>query len=124
MKTLLLTTVAATLAIAAPALAQDYYGGVSYSSTSVDDVDADIGSVTGRFGAKFNPYFGVEGAPTDDLSKFAWSTHKVLPENPTSAKTAAIQGILGDMHTAIMSGSTGVDDAIKEAQDRVANEVG
>ena len=61
MKTLLLTTVAATLAIAAPALAQDYYGGVSYSSTSVDDVDADIGSVTGRFGAKFNPYFGVEG---------------------------------------------------------------
>lgn len=69
-------------------------------------------------------YFGVKGAPTDDLSKFAWSTHEVLPENPTSNKTAAIQGILGDMHTAIMSGSTGVDDAIKEAQDRVANEVG
>jgi len=69
-------------------------------------------------------YFGVEGAPTDDLSKFAWSTHEVLPENPTSTKTAAIQGILGDMHTAIMSGSTSVDDAIKEAQDRVANEVG
>jgi multiple sugar transport system substrate-binding protein len=69
-------------------------------------------------------YFGVKGAPTDDLSKFAWSTHEVLPENPTSSKTAAIQGILGDMHTAIMSGSTGVDDAIKEAQDRVANEVG
>ena len=69
-------------------------------------------------------YFGVEGAPTDDLSKFAWSTHEVLPENPTSAKTAAVQGILGDMHTAIMSGSTGVDEAIKEAQDRVANEVG
>lgn len=69
-------------------------------------------------------YFGVEGAPTDDLSKFAWSTHEVLPENPTSNKTAAIQGILGDMHTAIMSGSTGVDEAITEAQDRVANEVG
>ena len=69
-------------------------------------------------------YFGVEGAPTDDLSKFAWSTHEVLPENPTSTKTAAIQGFLGDMHTAIMSGSTSVDDAIKEAQDRVANEVG
>ena len=28
------------------------------------------------------------------------------------------------MHTAIMSGSTSVADAIKEAQDRVANEVG
>lgn len=69
-------------------------------------------------------YFAVAGAPTDDLSKFAWSTHKVLPENPTSSKTAAIQGILGDMHTAIMSGSADVDDAIAEAEDRVANEVG
>ncbi|GAA2867101.1 MAG TPA: extracellular solute-binding protein [Microbacterium sp.] len=69
-------------------------------------------------------YFGVKGAPTDDLSKFAWSTHKVLAENPTSSKTAAIQGILSDMHTAIMSGSTPVDAAIKEAQDRVSNEVG
>ena len=57
-------------------------------------------------------YFAVDGAPTDDLSKFAYSTHEVHPENPTSSKTAAIQGILNDMHTAIMSGSTPVDDAI------------
>ena len=69
-------------------------------------------------------YFAVDGAPTDDLSKFAYSTHEVHPENPTSNKTAAIQGILNDMHTAIMSGSVPVADAIKEAQDRVANEVG
>lgn len=69
-------------------------------------------------------YFAVDGAPTDDLSKFAYSTHEVHPENPTSSKTAAIQGILNDMHTAIMSGSTPVDQAIKEAQDRVSNEVG
>jgi multiple sugar transport system substrate-binding protein len=69
-------------------------------------------------------YFAVEGAPTDDLSKFAYSTHEVHPENPTSNKTAAVQGILNDMHTAIMSGSAPVADAIKEAQDRVANEVG
>jgi len=69
-------------------------------------------------------YFSVDGAPSDDLSKFAYSTHEVHPENPTSSKTAAIQGILGDMHTAIMSGSKSVTDAIKEAQDRVANEVG
>ncbi|TPW67455.1 sugar ABC transporter substrate-binding protein, partial [Schumannella sp. 10F1B-5-1] len=67
-------------------------------------------------------YFSVEGAPTDELSKFAWSTHVVYPENPTSSKTAAIQGILGDMHTAIMSGSTSVDDAISQAEDRVKNE--
>lgn len=69
-------------------------------------------------------YFGVAGAPTDELSKFAWSTHTVRPENPTSSKTAAIQGVLSDMHTAIMSGSSGVDAAIKAAQDRVKNEVG
>jgi len=69
-------------------------------------------------------YFAVEGAPTDDLSKFAWSTHDVLPENPTSSKTATIQGILADLHTAVMSGSTSIDDAIKTAEDRVKNEVG
>ncbi|MGJ0389481.1 extracellular solute-binding protein [Microbacterium sp. CGR1] len=69
-------------------------------------------------------YFAVEGAPTDDLSKFAWSTHDVLPENPTSNKTATIQGILADLHTAVMSGSTSIDDAIKTAEDRVKSEVG
>lgn len=69
-------------------------------------------------------YFAVEGAPTDDLSKFAWSTGEVAPENPTSNKTAAIQNILLDMHTAILSGSTPVEQAITEAEDRVANEVG
>lgn len=69
-------------------------------------------------------YFAVEGAPTDDLSKFAWSTHETHPENPTSNKTAAIQGILNDMHSAILSGSTPVEQAITEAQERVKNEVG
>jgi multiple sugar transport system substrate-binding protein len=69
-------------------------------------------------------YFSVDGAPTDDLSKFAYSTHEVFPENPTSNKAAAVQGILNDMHTAIMSGSASVADAIAEAQQRVANEVG
>ncbi|WP_435747536.1 extracellular solute-binding protein [Microbacterium sp. PMB16] len=74
--------------------------------------------------AVVDAYFAVDGAPTDDLSKFAWSTHEVLPENPTSSKTATIQGILADLHTAVMSGSTSVDDAIKTAEDRVKNEVG
>ncbi len=69
-------------------------------------------------------YFSVEGAPSDDLSKFAWSTHEVLPENPTSSKTATIQGILADLHTAVLSGSASIDDAIKTAEDRVKNEVG
>ena len=69
-------------------------------------------------------YFSVEGSPSDELSKFAISTHKTLPENPTSTKTAAIQGILGDLHTAVMSGSEPIDSAIKGAEDRVKNEVG
>jgi multiple sugar transport system substrate-binding protein len=74
--------------------------------------------------AVVDTYFSVDGAPSDDLSKFAWSTHEVLPENPTSSKTATIQGILGDLHTAVMSGSASIDDAIKTAEDRVKNEVG
>ena len=69
-------------------------------------------------------YFSVDGAPTDELSMFAFSTHETLPENPTSPDTAAVQGILGDLHTAVMSGSQPVDDAILEAEERVANEVG
>jgi multiple sugar transport system substrate-binding protein len=69
-------------------------------------------------------YFSVEGSPTDDLSKFAISTHETRPENPTSNKTAAIQGILGDLHTAVMSGSEPIDSAIKSAEDRAKNEVG
>ncbi|MFL0410379.1 ABC transporter substrate-binding protein [Microbacterium paludicola] len=67
-------------------------------------------------------YFGVEGAPTDELSKFAYSTHETLPENPTSSKTAAIQTALADLHTAVLSGSTDIDDAIAEAEERVKNE--
>ena len=69
-------------------------------------------------------YFAVDGAPSDDLSKFAYSTHEVLPENPTSSKTAAIQGILGDLHTAVLSESEGIDAVIKTATERVENEVG
>ncbi|MEV4776056.1 ABC transporter substrate-binding protein [Microbacterium sp. LWH12-1.2] len=74
--------------------------------------------------AVVDTYFSVEGAPSDELSKFAWSTHEVLPENPTSSKTATIQGILADLHTAVMSGSAAIGDAIKTAEDRVKNEVG
>lgn len=68
--------------------------------------------------------FGLEGVPTDDLSKFAYTTHETLPENPVGEKTAAIQTILGETHTAIMSGSVPVADGIAEAEERVANEVG
>lgn len=69
-------------------------------------------------------FFAVDGAPTDELSTFAWSTAEVYPENPTSNRTAAIQGILNDLHTAVMSGSTSIDQAIDDAEARVASEVG
>jgi multiple sugar transport system substrate-binding protein len=68
-------------------------------------------------------YFSVDGAPSDDLSKFAISAHDTRPENPTSSNTAVIQGILGDLHTAVMSGSEPIDSAIKAAEDRFKNEV-
>ena len=66
MKTLILA--AATLAVigaAAPALAQPVLGGVSaYGTLGVGDVNTDSvnnGAVTGRLGARFGPYIGVEG---------------------------------------------------------------
>lgn len=68
--------------------------------------------------------FGLEGVPQDDLSRFAYTTHETLPENPVGANTAAIQTILGDLHTAVMSESDPVDDAIADAEERAANEVG
>jgi multiple sugar transport system substrate-binding protein len=64
------------------------------------------------------------GLPTDDLSKFTFGTHKTMPENPVSANTAKVQSILGDMHTAIMSESSSVGDAIAAAEARFKSEVG
>jgi multiple sugar transport system substrate-binding protein len=69
-------------------------------------------------------YFSLEGVPTDDLAKFAFSTHDVHPENPANASTAAIQNILNDAHTAILSGSTSVRDGLEEAGKRAASEAG
>lgn len=69
-------------------------------------------------------YFGLDGVPGDELSKFAFSTHETLPENPVHADTAALQNILGDTHTEIMSASSPVADAIAAAEERAAAEVG
>lgn len=68
-------------------------------------------------------YFGLTGVPTDDLSKFAFSTHDTKPENPVSKSTAAIQNILSDAHSAIMSESQDVDSALSDAASRAASEV-
>ena len=60
----ILIAAAAVSAFAAPAFAQTtqgptYYGTLGYSQ--LDHSDGDLGAVTGRLGAKFNPYIGVEG---------------------------------------------------------------
>jgi multiple sugar transport system substrate-binding protein len=68
--------------------------------------------------------FSLEGVPQDELSRFSYTTHETLPENPVGQNTAAIQTILGELHSAVMSESTPVDEAITEAEERVANEVG
>ncbi len=68
-------------------------------------------------------YFSVEGVPADELSKTTFAKHDTHPENPVAATTAALQNILAEMHTAIMSGSTPVDEAITEAEERAKTEV-
>lgn len=68
-------------------------------------------------------YFATEGAPQDELSKFAWSTNEVLPENPPSNSTATVQTILGDLHSAVLSESSSIDSEIENASQRIANEV-
>ncbi len=59
----ILLAAAAVSVIAAPAVAQDitpsWYGTLGYSQ--LDHSDGDLGAITGRVGAKFNPWFGVEG---------------------------------------------------------------
>jgi multiple sugar transport system substrate-binding protein len=67
-------------------------------------------------------YFAVPGIPTDDLSKRTVETHTTKPENPVGKATAAVQNILSDAHTAIMSGSTPVDRALADAAARAKSE--
>ncbi|WP_333586710.1 porin family protein [Phenylobacterium sp.] len=66
MKSLILATaaVAALAAVPAAASAQsmnqpEIYGALGYAHADADDVA--LGAIQGRLGAKFNPYFGVEG---------------------------------------------------------------
>jgi multiple sugar transport system substrate-binding protein len=61
-------------------------------------------------------YFALPGVPTDELSKFTWSTHLIKPENPVSKHTAGLQNLLNQMHSAVLSGSKTTDAAITEAE--------
>ncbi|HLR27908.1 MAG TPA: extracellular solute-binding protein [Ruania sp.] len=68
-------------------------------------------------------FFNIDGMPTDDLSRFTFSNHDVRPENVVGPNTAALQNILSDAHSAIMSESVsaqeGIDQAMQRAQDEV-----
>jgi len=98
------------LAYAASEEAASALAGIGITPALVSDAVAEI-------------FFAVDGAPTDELSKFAYSTNEVKPENPTSNQTATVQGILGDLHTAVLSGSESIESAIAAAQQRFDNEV-
>ncbi len=67
MRILTLSTAAAAVALmAVPAAAQtlsdpSWYGTVGVANVGAEDTDVDLNAVTGRIGARLNPYFGVEG---------------------------------------------------------------
>ncbi|MEU7616522.1 extracellular solute-binding protein [Micromonospora rifamycinica] len=67
--------------------------------------------------------FALDGVPDDALSKFAYGTHEIRPENPVSKHTNGVQNVLADLHSAVMSDSKGLDAAITEAQNRAKKEV-
>ncbi|GAA2017230.1 extracellular solute-binding protein [Pseudokineococcus marinus] len=67
-------------------------------------------------------FFGLEGVPTDDLSRFTFAESEARPENPVSVSTTVVQNILGEAHTEIMSESSPVDPVLEEAGSRVESE--
>ena len=84
---------------------------------------AAIGITPADTTAAATDFFAVKGVPTDDLSKFTFTTHDTKPENPVGKYTAGLQNVLNDMHTAILSGGKDIDSSIGEAQTRARNEV-
>jgi multiple sugar transport system substrate-binding protein len=84
---------------------------------------AGIGITPADTGAVVQDLFALKGMPADELSKFTFTTHDTRPENPVSKYTAALQNILNDLHSSVLSGSKPVDAAVTGAQDRAKNEV-
>ena len=65
--------------------------------------------------------FGLEGMPDDELSKTAFTDHDTRPENPLYEYTSSIQDILKDTHSAIMTESTSIDDALASTEQELEN---
>ncbi|MGO4190040.1 ABC transporter substrate-binding protein [Arthrobacter sp. YAF17] len=68
-------------------------------------------------------YFKLEGLPTDELSKKAFTPDKTALEMPVSDKSAATDKILNQEHDLIMVGERSVTDGIAEMGKRVTSEV-
>lgn len=68
-------------------------------------------------------FFAQEGVPTDELSKFAWSNRDVRLEQPASENTAAIENILKDMNSEILTGGVDVKTGLDNAGKQVKSEV-
>jgi multiple sugar transport system substrate-binding protein len=68
-------------------------------------------------------YFKLEGMPTDELSKKAFSPDKTALEMPVSDKSAATDKLLNEEHDLIMVGEKSVADGIAEMDKRVKSEV-
>lgn len=83
---------------------------------------AGIGMTPADTTAVATDFFALQGVPTDALSRFTFGTHDTRPENPVSKHTAPLQNILNDLHSAVLSGSKGIDAAIADAQNRARSE--
>jgi len=68
-------------------------------------------------------YFQLEGLPSDELSKKAFTPDKTALEMPVSDKSAAVDKILNQEHDLIMVGERPVADGIAEMGKRVTGEV-
>jgi len=68
-------------------------------------------------------YFKLDGLPTDELSKKAFTPDATALEMPVSDKSAATDKILNQEHELIMVGERSVTDGITEMGKRVKDEV-
>jgi len=84
---------------------------------------AGIGITPADTDAVKETFFQLKGVPTDDLSKFAFSHHDTKPENPVSKYTTALQNLLKTLHSAVLSGTKGIDPAIADAQSQAKSQV-
>ena len=74
-------------------------------------------------GSVTDAYFTLEGLPTDELSKKAFTPDETVLEMPVSDKSAATDKILNQEHDLVMVGERSVADGITEMGKRVKSEV-